>query len=173
MKFGLIAKHRGVWPLAWMCGALKVSRGGFYAWMVRPRSRHTQQEEMLEGKVRASFIASDRTYGGRRVWHDLLELGLACGLHRVERVIRGQALRARLRRRWLPADLGERPAGGIAANMLDRSCATAAPNRKWIADFTYIWTAEGWLYVAAVIDLFSRKVVGWWSCPAPWCRSCG
>jgi len=161
MKFGFIAKHRGVWPLAWMCGALKVSRGGFYAWMARPRSRHSQQEEMLEGKVRASFIASDRTYGARRVWHDLLALGLVCGLHRVERVMRGQALRARPRRRRLPADLGERPAGGIAANVLDRGFAAAAPNRKWIADFTYIWTAEGWLYVAAVIDLFSRRVVGW------------
>jgi len=76
MKFGFIAKHRGVWPLAWMCGALKVSRGGFYAWMARPRSRHSQQEEMLEGKVRASFIASDRTYGARRVSHDMLALGL-------------------------------------------------------------------------------------------------
>jgi putative transposase len=161
MKFGFIAKHRGVWPLAWMCGALKVSRGGFYAWMVRPRSLHSCQEEVLEGKVRASFIASDRTYGARRVWHDLLALGLDCGLHRVERVMRGQALRARPRRRRLPVDLGGRPAGGIAANVLDRGFAAVAPNRKWIADFTYIWTAEGWLYVAAVIDLFSRRVVGW------------
>jgi len=161
MKFGFIAKHRGVWPLAWMCGALQVSRGGFYTWMTRPRSRHSQQEEVLEGRVRASFIASDRTYGARRVWHDLLALGLVCGLHRVERVMRGQALRARPRRRRLPADLGERLAGGMAANVLDRGFAAPAPNRKWIADFTYIWTAEGWLYVAAVIDLFSRRVVGW------------
>ena len=164
MKFGFIAKYRGVWPLDWMCGALQVSRGGFYTWMTRPRSlhsQHSQQEEVLDGKVVASFTASDRTYGTLRVWHDLLALGLVCGLHRVERVMRGRALRARPRRRWLPADLGERLTGDIAANVLDRGFAAPAPNQKWIADFTYIWTAEGWLYVAAVIDLFSRRVVGW------------
>jgi putative transposase len=161
MKFGCIAKHRGDWPLAWMCGALKVSRGGNRAWMARPRSLHSQQEEVLEGKVRASFIASDQTYGARCVWHDLLALGLVCGLHRVKRLRRGQALRARPRRRRLPADLGQRMPGCIAANVLDRGFSAPAPNRKWIADFTYIWTAEGWLYVAAVIDLFSRRVVGW------------
>ena len=75
--------------------------------------------------------------------------------------MRQQALKARPRRRRLPPDLGERRAGAIATNMLDRSFEASAPNRKWIADFTYIWTAEGWLYVAAVVDLFSRRVVGW------------
>jgi putative transposase len=75
--------------------------------------------------------------------------------------MRQQGLKARPRRRRLPPDLGERQAGAIAANMLDRSFEAPAPNRKWIADFTYIWTAEGWLYVAAVVDLFSRRVVGW------------
>jgi putative transposase len=95
------------------------------------------------------------------VWHDLLAEGVACGLHRIERLMRLQALRARPRRRRLPADPGERQATTVAANVLDRSFDAAAPNRKWIADFTYVWTAEGWLYVAAVIDLFSRRVVGW------------
>ena len=75
--------------------------------------------------------------------------------------MRLQALRARPRRRRLPPDLGERPAAAVAANVLDRSFEAPAPNRKWIADFTYVWTAEGWLYVAGVIDLFSRRVVGW------------
>ena len=75
--------------------------------------------------------------------------------------MRQQGLKARPRRRRLPPDLGERQTGAIAANMLDRSFEASAPNRKWIADFTYIWTAEGWLYVAAVADLFSRRVVGW------------
>jgi putative transposase len=82
-------------------------------------------------------------------------------VHRIERLMRLQALKARPRRRRLPPDLGEWQAGAVAPNVLDRTFEAAAPNRKWIADFTYVWTAEGWLYVAAVIDLFSRHVVGW------------
>jgi putative transposase len=144
-----------------MCGALGVSRGGFYAWLTRPRSRRSRNDEELGAKVRASFLASDRTYGARRVWHDLISEGVSCGLHRIERLMRQLGLKARPRRRRLPPDMGERQAGAIASNMLDRSFEAPAPNRKWIADFTYIWTAEGWLYVAAVVDLFSRRVVGW------------
>ena len=144
-----------------MCGALGASRGGFYAWLKRPRSRRSRRDEELSAKVRASFIGSDRTYGVRRVWRDLLPEGFCCGLHRIERLMRLQALKPRPRRRRLPPDLGERHVAAVAANVLDRTFVAPAPNRKWIADFTYVWTAEGWLYVAAVIDLFSRRVVGW------------
>ena len=91
----------------------------------------------------------------------MLAEGVSCGLHRIERLMRLQALKARPRRRRLPPDLGERQVAAVAANVLDRSFEASAPNRKWIADFTYVWTAEGWLYVAAVVDLFSRRVVGW------------
>ena len=161
MKFAFIAKHRGIWPAGWMCGALGVSRGGFYAWLTRPPSHRSRRDEELTTKVRTSFIGSDRTYGARRVWKDVLADGVSCGLHRIERLMRQQALRARPRRRRLPSDSGERQAGAVAPNVLERSFNAPAPNRRWIADFTYIWTAEGWLYVAAVIDLFSRRVVGW------------
>lgn len=99
--------------------------------------------------MRASFVASDRTYGARRVWHDVLAEGVSCGLHRIERLMRAQVLRARPRRRRRRSDLGERPDAAVAPNVLDRSFEASAPNRKWIANFTYIWTAEGWLYVAA------------------------
>ena len=161
MKFAFIAKHRAASPAGWMCGALGVSRGGFYAWLTRPRSARSRNDEELGAKVHASFLASDRTYGARRVWHDAIADGGACGLHRIERLMHQQALKARPRRRRLPLDCGERQTAAIAPVVLDRSFEAAAPNRKWIADFTYIWTAEGWLYVAAVIDLFSRRVVGW------------
>jgi putative transposase len=161
VKFAFIAKHRGIWAVDYMCEALGVSRGGFYAWVTRPRSQRSRHNEELAEKVRTSFLTSDRTYGARRVWRDLLADGASCGLHRIERLMRSQALRARPRRRGLPPDLGERQATAVATNVLRRSFEAAAPNRKWIADFTYIWTAEGWLYVAAVIDLFSRRVVGW------------
>jgi len=161
MKFAFITKHRGIWPAGWLCGALGVSRGGFYAWLTGPRSERSRSDEELGAKVRASFLGSDRTYGARRIWHDVLAEGARCGLHRIERLMRLQALRARPRRRRLPPDLGERQASAVAPNVLNRTFEAAWPNRKWIADFTYVWTAEGWLYVAAVIDLFSRRVVGW------------
>ena len=161
MKFSFVAKHRGIWAVDLMCGALGVSRGGFYAWLTRPRSRRSRSDEEIGAKVRTSFLGSDRTYGARRVWRDLLADGVSSGLHRIERLMRSQALKARPRRRRLPLDLGERQAGAVAPNVLDRSFEASQPNRKWIADFTYVWTAEGWLYVAAVIDLFSRRVVGW------------
>jgi putative transposase len=161
VKFSFIAKHRGIWPAAWMCEALGVSRGGFYAWLTRPRGARSRSNEDLAARVRASFLASHRTYGATRVRRDLIADGIACGLHRIERLMRLHGLRARPRRRRLPPDLGERPAPAVAANVLDRRFQAPAPNRKWIADFTCIQTAEGWLYVAAVLDLFSRRVVGW------------
>jgi hypothetical protein len=110
MKFGFIAKHRGIWPVGWMCETLGVSRAGFYGWLTRGRSRRSRSDDELGARVRASFLASDRTYGARRVWHDLIADGLACGLHRIERLMRQQGLRARPRRRRLPPDLGERQA---------------------------------------------------------------
>ena len=95
MKFGFIAKHRGIWPVLWMCEALGVSRGGFYAWLTRPRSQRSRDDDELGAKVRASFLGSDRTYGARRVWRDLLTEGISCGLHRIERLMRLQAFKAR------------------------------------------------------------------------------
>ena len=124
MKFGFVAKHRGIWPAEWLCGALGVSRGGFYAWLTRPRSQRSRSDEDVGAKVRASFLASDRTYGARRVWHDLLAEGVRCGLHRIERLMRQQALKARPRRRRLPPDLGERQVAVVAP---DVSTAASKP----------------------------------------------
>ena len=160
MKFAFIAKHRHVWPVSWLCKALDVSRSGFHAWLRRGPSARETADEGLTAKIRSSFVGSARTYGARRVWRDVLAEGLSCGLHKVERLMRMNALRARPRRRRLPKDNDAR-SPSVAPNLLDRQFAAERPNQRWIADFTYIWTAEGWLYVAAVIDLFSRKVVGW------------
>ena len=161
MKFVFITKHRTIWPVAWLCNALGVSRSGFHAWLNRTPSARSRSDEVLGARVRASFVGSDRTYGARRVWHDMLAEGFACGLHRIERLMQLQALRARPRRRRLPKDEGDRQMPSVPSNILDRQFEAERPNQKWIADFTYIWTAEGWLYVSAVIDLFSRRVVGW------------
>lgn len=161
MRFAFIAKHRLIWPVAWLCEVLEVSRSGFHAWLNRSPSKRTLEDEGLLAVIRRSFLGSDRTYGARRVWHDVLAEGITCGLHRIERLMRANAMKARPRRRYLPPDKGERLAAAIAPNVLDRQFHATSPNRKWIADFTCIWTAEGWLYVAVVIDLFSRRAVGW------------
>jgi putative transposase len=161
MKFVFIAKHRTIWPVAWLCNALGVSRSGFHAWLNRTPSARSRSDEALSQRVKASFVASDRTYGARRVWHDMLAEGFACGLHRIERLMQLHALRARPRRRRLPKDEGGRQIATVRPNIRDRQFEAERPNQKWIADFTYIWTGEGWLYVSAVIDLFSRRVVGW------------
>ena len=93
MKFEFVAKHRGAWPVETLCESIGVSRSGFYAWLSRPRSTRSLADEVLGAKVFQSFVASDRTYGARRVWHDVLELGYRCGLHRIERLMRDKPSR--------------------------------------------------------------------------------
>ena len=159
--FGFVAKHRGTWPVDLMCEALGVSRSGFYAWRFRPPSLRARTDGRLLVDVRASFVMSDRTYGARRVLDDVRDAGHVCGRQRIERLMRSAALRARPRRRARPVDQGVRPVHTLAPNLLDRQFTATAPNQKWVADFTFLWTGEGWLFVAAVLDLFSRRVVGW------------
>jgi len=159
VRFAFIARHRHIWPVSWLCEVLEVSRSGFHAWLNRPISARATLDAALVTAIGESFRASDRTYGARRVWRDVLEDGLGCGLHRIERLMRQNAMRARPKRRGKPKDDGARSI--IADNVLDRNFEADRPNQKWLADFTYIWTAEGWLYVAVVLDLFSRRVVGW------------
>jgi putative transposase len=161
VKFGFVARHRGAWPVNVQCGALGVSRSGFYAWRQRPLSTRARTDAEILQTIRASFALSDSTYGARRIVDDVRDAGHACGRQRVARLMRSAALRARPKRRATPADTGLRALHLIAPNVLDRDFRATAPNQKWVADFTYLWTSEGWLFVAAVLDLFSRRVVGW------------
>lgn len=161
MKFGFIAAHRGIWPVEVQCEALGVSRSGFYAWRTRPLSRRAQTDAAIVTTLRASFVLSDRTYGVRRMLDEVRDAGHVCGRERVARLMRANALRARPRRRAKPIDTGVRPTVVLAPNVLDREFTATAPNQKWVADFTYLWTREGWLFVAVVLDLYARRVVGW------------
>src|SRR5262245_35039636 len=102
MRFAFIAKHRSIWPVAWLCKALDVSRSGFHAWLNRIPSKRALEDEALTSIIRQSFLGSDRTYGARRVWRDVLAEGLDCGLHRIERLMKANALKARPSRRYLP-----------------------------------------------------------------------
>ena len=161
MRFAFIAQHRSVWQTRQMCEALQVSRAGFYEWMKRPQSNRARQNQALMVSIRASFEQSDGTYGSPRVWRDMMAWGHECGENRVARLMRAAGIQARRRRRRLPWDTGVRAEQGIAPNLLDRQFEAKAPNQRWVADFTYIWTDEGWLYFAVVLDLYSRRVVGW------------
>lgn len=161
MKFAFIAKHREIWQTRQLCQTLNVSRGGFYEWMSRPEASRTKVNRQLVVHIRTSYEQSDQTYGSRRVLRDLRAWGHACGRHRVERLMALEGLQARAKRRRLPFDAGQRPGTAIALNLLDRQFEAQGPNQRWVADFTYIWTDEGWLYVAVVLDLFSRLIVGW------------
>jgi putative transposase len=144
-----------------MCEVLDVSPSGFYSWRVRPPSGRSVYDEILIKDIRRSFADSGDTYGVRRIWPDLKDWGHDIGRERVARLVRALKLVAQPKRRKRPVDEGERLEGAIAPNTLDRDFMAAAPNQKWVADFSYVWAGEGWLYAAAVLDLFSRRIVGW------------
>lgn len=159
MKYAFMAKHRSVWPVRWMSRALGVSASGFYEWAARPQSHRAKANQIVLARIRESFEASDGTYGSPRVWRDLQDWQVPCSENRAARLMRNAGLAARRRRRRLPFVAGKPSV--VAPNVLDRQFQATGPNQKWVADFTYIWTGEGWLYLAVVLDLYSRLVVGW------------
>jgi putative transposase len=144
-----------------MCRLLGVSASGFYDWFERPPSAQSVANAGLLVRIRESFALSQQTYGSPRVWKDLVVAGERCSENRVARLMRRARIAAQLKPRRKPTDVGMRPEHSIAPNVLERDFAAPVPNRKWAADFTYIWTGEGWLFLAVVVDLFSRRVVGW------------
>ena len=144
-----------------MCRLLGVSASGFYEWLARPQSARSLANAGLLARIRESFALSHQTYGSPRVWKDLVVAGHSCGENRVARLMRLANIRAQPKPHRKPTDTGVRAEHSVAPNVLERDFAASAPNRKWAADFTYIWTGEGWLYLAVVVDLFSRRVVGW------------
>jgi putative transposase len=138
---------------------LKVARSGFYAWQHRPLSDRAIEDQRLLGLIRASYAASYGVYGSPRVFLDLREVGERCGKHRVARIMREQKIKA-LRGYKAPRMIAGRPSI-IAPNTLQREFTVDRPNRVWVTDVTYIRTWQGWLYLAAVMDLYARNIVGW------------
>jgi len=143
-----------------MCRVLGVSASGFYDWFDRPPSIREQRNAELLESIRRSFLASDKTYGSPRIVRDLQDAGEPCSVNRVARLMQSAGLKARQKRRRLPGQ-NLSVVHSIAPNLLDRQFEATEPNQKWAADFTYVWTGEGWLFVAVVLDLYSRRVVGW------------
>lgn len=143
-----------------MCHVLGVGRSGYYAWREREQSRRAQEDEILREQIAALHTVSDRTYGSPRIAKALGAMGYRCGRGRVSRLMRELGLRGvQARRRHVYA--GGDTSDVIAPNVLDRAFGVGQTDRVWVADLTYVPTAEGWLYLAAVLDLGSRRVVGW------------
>lgn len=142
-----------------MCRVLKVARAGFYAWLHQPNSNRAIQDERLLGLIRDSYVASGGVYGSPRVFADLREAGESCGKHRVERIMRNHKIKA-IRGYKSPKAVNGRPSI-LAPNRVNREFTVDAPDLVWVTDITYIRTWQGWLYLAVVLDLHSRAVVGW------------
>jgi putative transposase len=142
-----------------MCRVLRVTRSGFYAWLHTPLSERAIEDQRLLGLIRASYAASHGVYGSPRVFLDLREAGERCGKHRVARIMRANRIKA-LRGYKAPRMIAGRPSI-IAPNKLQRAFSVEEPNRVWVTDVTYIRTWQGWLYLAAVMDLYARNIVGW------------
>ncbi len=160
MRCQWIKKHRRRYPLVLMCRVLQVSTSGFYDWTKRAPSAQQQRREKLSQAACRSYFDSHRIYGYRKVWEDLIEQNIACCRETVRRVLRDLGLFSRTKRKFV-VTTDSNHSQPVADNLLARDFTAAAPNQKWLTDITYIPTQEGWLYLAAVLDVFSRRIVGW------------
>jgi putative transposase len=160
VKFAFIAAEKARYPVRVLCRTLAVSRAGFYAWHTRPPAPRTHQDQRLSVEIQAIHAESHQRYGSPRVHAELRDRGQRVGRKRVARLMRAHGLGARRRRRFRITTDSHHPLA-VAPNVLARQFAVAAPDRAWVTDITYLWTQEGWLYLAVILDLFSRAVVGW------------
>jgi putative transposase len=160
MKFRFISKYEGTFKVGRMCRLFHVTRGGYYAWVKRPKSRRSEENEKLKARILDIFHKSHRTYGAPRIHAELRSTGIPCGRHRVARLMKGLGIKAKTKRRF-KATTNSKHNLPVAPNLLDQNFEVAAPNKVWASDITYIPTEEGWLYLAVCMDLYSRLIVGW------------
>jgi len=160
MKFRFISVHRETFKVGRMCALLNVSRSGYYAWLRRPESRQSRDNRALEDKIRVLHAASHGIYGAPKIHHDLRDDGVRCGKNRVARIMRKAGIRSRTKKKF-KATTNSRHNFPIAPNLLNQDFNVDAPDHTWVGDITYIPTDEGWLYLAVILDLFNREVVGW------------
>lgn len=153
-------QHADEFGLAAMCRMLGVHRSGYYAWLKEPASARHKDDQRLLGLIKHSWLESGSVYGHRKVTTDLRELGETYSRHRVARLMKSKGLRAMVGYGRRPRPLSG-PVGSVAKNVLARGFKVSEPNRAWVTDITYIRTYDGFLYLAVVLDLFSRQVVGW------------
>lgn len=160
MRYDFVEAHRERWPVRLMCRVLRISAGGYYDWRGRPASNRTQAREALVVTIRAVHGEVKARYGSPRVHAELAARGIACSVNTVAKLMRERGIAAKSGRKFRCTTDSDhdRP---VAENVVDRNFEPEGPNRVWAADITYIPTREGWLYLAAVEDLHSRRIVGW------------
>ena len=161
MKFTFIQEHLSDYPADVACQVLAVSRSGYYAWRERPASRRQERREELVVKIQAAHLDNRKVYGSPRVYEVLAAQGTPVSENTVAKIMKKHGLQGRQKRKFVPRTTDSAHDRPIAPNVLGRQFTAQTPNRKWATDITYIPTEEGWLYLAGVIDLCSRRVVGW------------
>lgn len=160
LKYAFIKKHSTDYPVRRLCQTLKVHPSGYYAWLAEPQSSRAKEDQRLLGLIKHAWLESGGVYGYRKIHDDLRELGEECGRNRVGLLMQAEGLRSQTGYRRRPGFYGGKPTVA-SPNHLARQFKVSEPNKVWVTDITYIRTYEGWLYLAVVLDLFSRQVIGW------------
>jgi len=160
MKYQFIDKYRSVYRVEKMCRILDIGRSSYYTWKHRSKSMRDKENERLVFRIKLVYGESRRIYGSPRITAELRASGVRCGKNRVARLMREHGIMAKTRRRF-KITTDSKHNLPIAENLLDQEFTTDAPNKAWAGDITYIWTKQGWMYLAVVLDLFNREVVGW------------
>ena len=160
MRYRAIQEHDRRFPIRLMCRALAVSAAGYYAWKDRPESRRAMHNRILLSEIRVIHRESRETYGSPSIWDALIKQGHGVGEHRVARLMRVEGIRAKTVKKWRATTQSTHRLP-VATNTLNRQFTVTHPNRVWAGDITYVWTTEGWLYLAVILDLYSRRVIGW------------
>jgi putative transposase len=160
MRFQYIEDHQNEFPVTLMCRMLGVSSSGYYAWRKRPPSKREMANRELYKKIEVVYNENHKVYGSPRIYRALKKQGVVCSKNRVARLMRLRGLRAQHTKRF-KVTTKRNKAHPVAPNLLNRDFEANRPNQKWLADITYILTLEGWLYLAAVLDLYSRRIIGW------------
>ncbi len=158
MRYACIHRRRSLYPVRMMCDALKVSHSGYYDWQGRPESGRAVYDRQLTETIRQVHTESDGTYGSPRVHAELTAIGLPCGRPKVARLMRNAGLKGCPKRRFR---VTTKSGHTRASNLLEQDFSASAANQRWASDITYIYTGQGWLYLAVVMDLYSRRIIGW------------
>ena len=160
MRYRFIDVHKKAWPIILMCGVLNVSRSGFYDWAARGPSLRALSNSKLDSRIRKIFAHHKQRYGAPRITTDLHDEGVNCSENRVARRMRALGLRA-IQAQKFKVTTDSNHSKPVAPDLLEQDFSATAPNQKWVSDISYLWTDEGWLYLAVVMDLYSRAIVGW------------
>lgn len=161
MRFDFIETQKANYPVRLMCSVLEVSSSGYYAWSKRDKSDRELEDEELLDSIRMIHRRSRGTYGSPRIHKELVKLGLNVGVNRVARLMAGNGIHVRPRRGYRVSTTKSDPANAVTPNILDRDFEATEQDQKWVTDVTFIGTDAGWLYLAAIIDLYNREIVGW------------